>query len=105
MENVQRQLETANKEQEALVDIFSEERIRRDQEEENLRKKLKVSRNSVSIVAFITNAPLCSWLRMAAQHDFPPEYATLASPLLQEASSTIQDLLEQLNAARKCSKS
>lgn len=63
MENVQRQLETANEEQEALVDIFSEERIRRDQEEENLRKKLK------------------------------------------EASSTIQDLLEQLNAARNCSKS
>ncbi|WVZ84519.1 hypothetical protein U9M48_031546 [Paspalum notatum var. saurae] len=59
VEDLQRQLESATKEQEALIDIFSEERNRRDQEEESLRKKLK------------------------------------------EASSTIQDLLEQLNAARK----
>ncbi|XP_062225341.1 protein MICRORCHIDIA 7-like [Phragmites australis] len=59
VEDLQRQLESANKEQEALIDIFSEERNRRDQEEDNLRKKLK------------------------------------------DASSTIQDLLEQLNAARK----
>ncbi|XP_015691649.2 protein MICRORCHIDIA 7 isoform X2 [Oryza brachyantha] len=59
LEDAQRQLETSNKEQEALIDIFSEERSRRDQEEENLRAKLK------------------------------------------DASSTIQDLLEQLNAVRK----
>nr|CAE03980.3 OSJNBa0033H08.4 [Oryza sativa Japonica Group] len=59
LEDAQRQLETSNKEQEALIDIFSEERGRRDLEEENLRGKLK------------------------------------------DASSTIQDLLEQLNAARK----
>ncbi|ONM18349.1 Protein MICRORCHIDIA 7 [Zea mays] len=59
VEDLQRQLESATKEQEALIDIFSEERNRRDQEEESLRKKLK------------------------------------------DASSTIQDLLEQLNAARK----
>ncbi|XP_066350304.1 protein MICRORCHIDIA 4-like isoform X2 [Miscanthus floridulus] len=59
VEDLQRQLESATKEQEALIDIFSEERNRRDQEEEILRKKLK------------------------------------------DASSTIQDLLEQLNAARK----
>lgn len=32
-----------NKEQESLIDIFSEERERRDVEEENLRKKLKVT--------------------------------------------------------------
>ncbi|KAG8063900.1 hypothetical protein GUJ93_ZPchr0004g39657 [Zizania palustris] len=57
LEDAQRQLETSNKEQEALIDIFSEERSRRDLEEEDLRKKLK------------------------------------------EASSTIQDLREQLNAA------
>ncbi|KAL5213805.1 hypothetical protein ABZP36_002957 [Zizania latifolia] len=59
LEDAQRQVETSNKEQEALIDIFSEERSRRDLEEEDLRKKLK------------------------------------------EASSTIQDLKEQLNAARK----
>ncbi|KAG0525295.1 hypothetical protein BDA96_06G043400 [Sorghum bicolor] len=59
VEDLQRQFESATKEQEALIDIFSEERNRRDQEEESLRKKLK------------------------------------------DASSTIQDLLEQLNAARK----
>jgi hypothetical protein len=45
VEDLQRQLESANKEQEALIDIFSEERNRRDQEEDNLRKKLKVSDN------------------------------------------------------------
>uniref|UniRef100_A0A0D9ZIV1 Morc S5 domain-containing protein n=1 Tax=Oryza glumipatula TaxID=40148 RepID=A0A0D9ZIV1_9ORYZ len=41
LEDAQRQLETSNKEQEALIDIFSEERGRRDLEEENLRGKLK----------------------------------------------------------------
>ncbi|KAL6851523.1 hypothetical protein ACP4OV_020456 [Aristida adscensionis] len=59
VEDLERQLESATKEQEALIDIFSEERNRRDQEEDSLRKKLK------------------------------------------DASSTIQDLLEQLTAARK----
>ncbi|TVU03464.1 hypothetical protein EJB05_51016, partial [Eragrostis curvula] len=59
VEDLQRQLEASNKEQEALIDVFSDERNRRDQEEDNLRKKLK------------------------------------------DASSTIQDLLEQVNAARK----
>ncbi|KAL6634379.1 hypothetical protein ACP70R_027050 [Stipagrostis hirtigluma subsp. patula] len=58
IEDLEKQLETARKEQEALIEIFAEERNRRDQEEENLRKKLR------------------------------------------EASSTIQDLMEQLNAAR-----
>ncbi|URD78760.1 Histidine kinase-, DNA gyrase B-, and HSP90-like ATPase [Musa troglodytarum] len=41
LEAAQKSLEEANKEQEALIDIFSEERSRRDKEEENLRKKLK----------------------------------------------------------------
>ncbi|WOL00928.1 protein MICRORCHIDIA 7-like [Canna indica] len=41
LEATQKKLEEANKEQEALIDIFSEERSRRDKEEENLRKKLK----------------------------------------------------------------
>ncbi len=52
LEDAQRQLETSNKEQEALIDIFSEERGRRDLEEENLRGKLKVSardRASISL--------------------------------------------------------
>uniref|UniRef100_A0ACD5UPJ8 Uncharacterized protein n=1 Tax=Avena sativa TaxID=4498 RepID=A0ACD5UPJ8_AVESA len=59
LEDLERQLETATKEQDALIDIFSEERSRRDEEEENLREKLK------------------------------------------EQSSTIQELLEKLNAAKK----
>ena len=42
LQEAQQKLEEMNKEQESLIDIFSEERIRRDQEEENLRKKLKV---------------------------------------------------------------
>lgn len=31
-----------NKEQDTLIDVFTEERTRRDLEEDNLRKKLKV---------------------------------------------------------------
>ncbi|XP_073006899.1 protein MICRORCHIDIA 7-like isoform X2 [Typha latifolia] len=41
LEEAQKKVEQANNEQEALIDIFSEERSRRDREEENLRKKLK----------------------------------------------------------------
>ncbi|KXG30181.1 protein MICRORCHIDIA 7 [Sorghum bicolor] len=62
IEDVERQLELAINEQEATVELFAEERKRRDQEEENLKMKLR------------------------------------------EASSTIQDLMEQLNAARNCCK-
>ncbi|XP_064945783.1 protein MICRORCHIDIA 7-like isoform X1 [Musa acuminata AAA Group] len=48
LEAAQKSLEEANKEQEALIDIFSEERSRRDKEEENLRKKLKVRNLNLS---------------------------------------------------------
>ncbi|MQM02746.1 hypothetical protein Taro_035520 [Colocasia esculenta] len=41
LEEAEKKLEQANKEQEALVDLFSEERSRRDKAEEVLRKKLK----------------------------------------------------------------
>ncbi|KAJ0972535.1 hypothetical protein J5N97_020494 [Dioscorea zingiberensis] len=41
LETAEKRLEELNKEQEALIEIFSEERTRRDREEENLRKKLK----------------------------------------------------------------
>uniref|UniRef100_A0ACD5YTE3 Uncharacterized protein n=3 Tax=Avena sativa TaxID=4498 RepID=A0ACD5YTE3_AVESA len=63
MENLEAKLETAKKEQEALVDAYAEEMKRRDQEEQNLRNKIT------------------------------------------EASSTIQDLIGQLNAARSYCKS
>ena len=36
-------IQDMNKEQDSLIDVFSEERARRDIEEENLRKKLKVN--------------------------------------------------------------
>ncbi|XP_062223346.1 protein MICRORCHIDIA 7-like isoform X2 [Phragmites australis] len=58
IEDTEKQLETANKEQETMIELFAEERKCRDQEEENLKKKLR------------------------------------------EASFTIQDLMEQLKAAR-----
>ncbi|KAJ3675812.1 hypothetical protein LUZ60_004854 [Juncus effusus] len=41
LEETQRKLEETSKEQEALIDIFSEERSRRDKDEEKLRNKLK----------------------------------------------------------------
>nr|CAB3449758.1 unnamed protein product [Digitaria exilis] len=62
LEDVEKQLDTANKEQEAIIELFAEERQRRDQEVENLKNKLR------------------------------------------EASSTIQDLMEQLNPAQNCRK-
>ncbi|WCJ36307.1 Histidine kinase- DNA gyrase B- and HSP90-like ATPase family protein [Euphorbia peplus] len=40
-------LEELNKEQESLIDIFSEERDRRDKEEETLRKKSKEASNTI----------------------------------------------------------
>ncbi|KAJ6676445.1 PROTEIN MICRORCHIDIA 7 [Salix viminalis] len=47
LQEAQQKVEELNKEQESLIDIFSEERIRRDQEEENLRKKLKDASNTI----------------------------------------------------------
>ncbi|XP_060204157.1 LOW QUALITY PROTEIN: protein MICRORCHIDIA 7-like [Lycium barbarum] len=41
LQEATRKIEELNKEQESLIDIFTEERQRRDVEEENLRKKLK----------------------------------------------------------------
>lgn len=51
LEDANRKLEHASSEQEALIDIFSEERTRRDKEEENLRKKLKVEKHR-SLLSF-----------------------------------------------------
>lgn len=48
---MQQTIEELNKEQESLIDIFAEERDRREREEENLRKKIKVS--SLSFMHFI----------------------------------------------------
>ena len=43
LQTAQQKIEELNKEQESLIDIFSEERDRRDNEERNLRQKLLVS--------------------------------------------------------------
>ncbi|XP_017258486.1 protein MICRORCHIDIA 7 [Daucus carota subsp. sativus] len=40
-------IQDMNKEQDSLIDVFSEERARRDIEEENLRKKLKEASNTI----------------------------------------------------------
>ncbi|XP_042496789.1 protein MICRORCHIDIA 4-like [Macadamia integrifolia] len=47
VKEVEQKLEAANREQEALIDIFSEERCRRDNEEEKLREKLKDASNTI----------------------------------------------------------
>nr|GMC76148.1 protein MICRORCHIDIA 7-like [Ipomoea batatas] len=47
VEELKQKIEELNKDQERLIDIFSEERQRRDMEEENLRKKLKDASNTV----------------------------------------------------------
>ncbi|KAL6011705.1 hypothetical protein ACLOJK_002169 [Asimina triloba] len=50
----EKKLEEANKEQEALIDIFSEERSRRDREEEMLKRKFKDDLESLVWVATLT---------------------------------------------------
>ncbi|KAK1389655.1 Protein MICRORCHIDIA 4 [Heracleum sosnowskyi] len=47
LEVSKRKIQDMNKEQETLIDVFSEERGRRDIEEENLRKKLKDASNTI----------------------------------------------------------
>ncbi|XP_065872876.1 protein MICRORCHIDIA 7 [Euphorbia lathyris] len=47
LQEAHRKIEELNKEQESLIDIFSEERDRRDKEEENLRKKSKDASNTI----------------------------------------------------------
>lgn len=44
VEEAQRKIEDLDKEQEALVAIFAEERIRRDAAEDSLRNRLKVTK-------------------------------------------------------------
>ncbi|XP_028555774.1 protein MICRORCHIDIA 7 isoform X2 [Dendrobium catenatum] len=47
LEEEEKKLEESNKEQEALIDIFSEERTRRDEEEATLRKRLKDAQDEI----------------------------------------------------------
>ncbi|TXG48549.1 hypothetical protein EZV62_024424 [Acer yangbiense] len=47
LQEAQHKIEELNKEQESLIDIFSEERDRREREEENLRKKIKDASNTI----------------------------------------------------------
>ncbi|GAV81580.1 HATPase_c_3 domain-containing protein [Cephalotus follicularis] len=47
LEEARKKIEQLNKEQESLIDIFSDERNRRDKEEENLRKRLKEASNTI----------------------------------------------------------
>lgn len=44
LEEAQQQIEKMDKEQEALIEIFAEERSRRDDEEDILRSRLKVGK-------------------------------------------------------------
>lgn len=64
LEVSKRKIQDMNKEQESLIDIFSEERARRDIEEENLRKKLKVIFLSIHfLLKFVTtDATVYAWL-------------------------------------------
>ncbi|KAK1572220.1 hypothetical protein Q3G72_029266 [Acer saccharum] len=47
LQEAQHKIEELNKEQESLIDIFSEERDRQEREEENLRKKIKDASNTI----------------------------------------------------------
>ena len=58
LEDVQRQLDTAKKEQEATIELFAEERNFRDREE-NLKKKLRVSHRNCALNGGIKTKRLC----------------------------------------------
>ncbi|CAO2038394.1 unnamed protein product [Urochloa humidicola] len=47
VEDMEKQLDTANKEQEAMIELFAEERSRRDEEEANLKRKLRDASNTI----------------------------------------------------------
>nr|KAJ0206603.1 hypothetical protein LSAT_V11C500233350 [Lactuca sativa] len=47
LEEVKEKCEALNKEQESIIDVFAEERERRDKEEETLRKKLKETTTTI----------------------------------------------------------
>ncbi|XP_057417172.1 protein MICRORCHIDIA 7-like [Lotus japonicus] len=47
LQDAQQKIEELNKEQETLIDVFSEERDRRDSEEKNLRKRLQDASNTI----------------------------------------------------------
>lgn len=78
-------------EQEAVINIFSEERSRREKEEENLRKKLKVktSFRKLSSLFHVTLGLVCSL-----------EKKTLLF-CLKDASNTIQELLDKVRMLEK----
>jgi hypothetical protein len=67
---MEKQLDTANKEQEAMIELFAEERNYRDQEEGNLKKKLSVSLwicASHCFILTICSSSLCCKLNVAVQ--------------------------------------
>ncbi|RDY07142.1 Protein MICRORCHIDIA 7, partial [Mucuna pruriens] len=45
--DAEKKIEELNNDQETLIDVFSEERDRRDAEEKNLRKKLQEASNTI----------------------------------------------------------
>jgi phage shock protein A len=47
LEKAQQKIEELNKEQESLIDIFAEERDRRENEETNLKKKLQDANSTI----------------------------------------------------------
>ncbi|CAN1175197.1 Protein MICRORCHIDIA 4 [Linum perenne] len=47
LDQAEQKVEDLNKEQESLIEIFSEEKERRDKEEDNMRKKLKEASNTI----------------------------------------------------------
>ncbi|XP_021286703.1 protein MICRORCHIDIA 7-like [Herrania umbratica] len=68
LKGAQEKIEQLNFEQESLINIFSEERDRRDKEEENLRKKLKDASNTIQ--ELIDKVKL---LEMRKSSNFKPE--------------------------------
>ncbi|CAN6272646.1 unnamed protein product [Urochloa humidicola] len=58
VEDLEKQLDTANKEQEAMIELFAEERNRRDEEEANLNRKLRDASNTIqNLMEQLTAAP------------------------------------------------
>lgn len=72
-EDLEKQVETAKEEEKAMLEIFAQERKCRDEEVENLKKKLKVGswyRNLQLESALFTLCALHLWIQMEVLHDY-----------------------------------
>ncbi|KAJ8537051.1 hypothetical protein K7X08_035452 [Anisodus acutangulus] len=98
-----RKVEELNKEQESLIDIFTEERQRRDMEEENLRKKLKDASNTIQDLLgkgqILEKTKSANTQQVSADNGGNSEWVTESVGILEGDSMTISKGLAIIDEA------